>query len=81
MTKHHQNYRHWKDGKRRYVASFDIIEAKDAQIILIENFPCDTKDQLLARKNYWMQEEKNNIINRHKTFTGLTANEYQKQKN
>jgi hypothetical protein len=79
MTKHCQNYKHWKDGKRRYVSSFDIIEAGDAQIILIENFPYDTKDQLLARENHWMQEEKNDIVNRQKAFTGLTASEYQKQ--
>jgi len=32
-----------------------IIAYDDVQIILIEDYPCDRKDQLLQRESYWIQ--------------------------
>jgi hypothetical protein len=36
-------------------ASYDILKNGDYKIILIELYPCDTKDQLRAREQYWIE--------------------------
>jgi hypothetical protein len=45
----------YKQGKRRSrYASFDILENEDYEIILLENYPCNSKEELLAREKYWI---------------------------
>ena len=35
------------------MTSFDIFKNDDYEILLVESFPCDYKDELLARERYW----------------------------
>ena len=47
-------YKNWSNGgKTNYISSFDIIANIDYDIILIEEFPCQTKDELLARERHY----------------------------
>jgi hypothetical protein len=46
--------------------SFDIIKNGDYKIILIEEYPCNTKDQLTAREQYWI--ENTECVNKKRAF-------------
>jgi len=64
-SSHCFKYRQWimNKNKQHYVTSFDIIKYGDCQIILIENFPCNSKEELEARERYWI--EKLNCVNKY----------------
>ena len=77
LCKHKASYNCWlnpniKQGKMR---SFDIIKNGDFKIILLEDWPCQSKDQLCAREQFWMDQlvciNKNNAVH--------DSVEYQKQ--
>ena len=52
---HVYSYNCWLKGniKVSNVTSFKIIENGDFEIILIEDFPCKSKKELLSRGRYW----------------------------
>jgi hypothetical protein len=56
LTKHVGNHRCYLKGTYHYVSSFKIFENGDYCIVLLEKYPCDTKDELLARERYWCNE-------------------------
>ena len=76
LAGHVSNYRSWKGGKRSKVMSFDIIEHGDYKIILIENFICNSKDELTARESHYIREYKliGKCVNRK--IEGRTDKEY-----
>jgi len=55
LAGHKRHYKCYQNGKYHYVTSFKLIAYDDVQIILIEDYPCDRKDQLLQRESYWIQ--------------------------
>jgi hypothetical protein len=55
LAGHVGNYKSYLNGKYHYVTSYKIIEQGNYDIVLIELFPCDTKDQLHARESYYTQ--------------------------
>ena len=89
LSSHVQKFKYWNDGKHHFVTSFKIIEAENYyDIVLIENFPCKTKDELHSRERYYIEllECVNKVIpsrtkkeyrNIHKDY----FKEYQKQYN
>jgi hypothetical protein len=56
LAKHVGNYKSHLNENYNYTTSFEIIKNGDYDIILIENFPCNTKDALFARERYWTNE-------------------------
>lgn len=50
-----------------YVSSFDVIEHGAVEIVLVEYFPCKTKEELTARERYWIQN--NDCINKSLKYT------------
>lgn len=75
---HHKgNFREFLNSKGRHVTSFEIIKYNDASIVLIESFPCDNREELLAREQYWLDNTQNKV-NKCKSFTGLAKKDYQK---
>jgi len=77
---HRADYARWLARKYSYVSSFEIVKYEDCKIILLENFPCDSKDQLTAREQYWIDTTPE-CVNNRKANTGLSIDEYQKQYN
>ena len=63
-AKHREDYRRYLNKKYHYITSFDIVKYDDAEIILIEAFPCETKDELHKRERYWI-ENTNNCVNKY----------------
>ena len=53
LTKHVGNYRCYLNGTYHYVSSFDILQNEDYCIVLLEKYPCNTKDDLYARERYY----------------------------
>lgn len=55
MSKHGRDYRAWQEGKRSYITSFEILGHGDAEIYLIENVNCRSKDELHKREGEIIQ--------------------------
>jgi hypothetical protein len=58
LTGHKRNYNAYLNGKHNYVSSFEILKSNSYDIILIENFPCETKDELHARERFHIESNK-----------------------
>jgi len=71
LTGHVGNYKRYLKGNHNYVTSFDIMKNNDYDIILLENCPCESKDQLHARERFYV--ETLDCIN--KNITGRTRQE------
>ena len=46
-------YKYYLNSKTHYVSSFDILANADYDIILMELYPCNSKDELLARERHY----------------------------
>lgn len=56
LANHVSNYNCYLNGTRRYIAtSCKIFANDDNEIILIENYPCNSKTELLSRERYYTQ--------------------------
>jgi hypothetical protein len=66
LAQHSADYRRWKKTGKKYMSSFDIIKNDDYYIVLLELFPCSSRDELR------MSEQKhinlNECINKLKSF-------------
>jgi hypothetical protein len=52
---HKNDYKRYLNGKHNYVSSFKILENDNYNIVLVEEFPCQNKNQLHARERYWIE--------------------------
>jgi hypothetical protein len=79
LAGHVSKYRSYLNGKANNVTSFEIIKNGNYNILLIEEYPCETKDQLLAREGHYI--ETMDCINKCKAgkFNELGSKEYFKQ--
>ena len=50
MSKHTYDFR----NQRAYYTAFEVLKFDDCEIILVESCPCTTKDELLAKENYYI---------------------------
>jgi hypothetical protein len=69
MAGHKYDYKLWKEGKDSKCGVYDLFEqygVDNCYIILIENYPCSSKDELKAREEYW--REKIATVNINKAF-------------
>jgi len=71
---HNSKFRMWKKGSKAYCTSFKLIEAGNAKIFLVENYPCNSKIELTARERWYI--ENNECVN--KNVPNRTWKEYQK---
>jgi hypothetical protein len=53
LAGHVSNYKCYLNGNTNYVTSFKVLEYFNYDIILIEDYPCNSKDQLHARERFW----------------------------
>jgi len=79
LQKHKASYKCWLNPniKQGYMRSFDILKNEDYKIVLIEEYPCGTKEQLFAREQYYID----NTICVNKNNTYFNAYDYQKKWN
>ena len=56
LANHVGDYNSYLKNKRKYkVSSFDIIANGCYEMILIENYPCNSKDELFARERHYVE--------------------------
>jgi len=56
LSVHKTDYKRWKeDNSRLKCSSVKVLENNNYSIILIENFPCNSKDELIKRERYWIE--------------------------
>ena len=60
VVAHRSAYRHWKKwGNRSRVTVYGIFDEfgfDNCEILLLESYPCDSRDELHAREGYWIRE-------------------------
>ena len=64
LSKHRGMFKNWKSGKGNYVSSYKIFEQSHYDIVLIETYKCESKDELHSRERYWI-ENTANCINKY----------------
>ena len=74
IAKHRGNYKEFLDGKYSNVSSYELIKFDDAIITLIEDYPCERKEQLLSRERYYIELNKDICVN--KIIPTRTPKEY-----
>ncbi len=65
LAVHKSQYKKWLSGNFHKLNSFDLLEFGDCKIILIEPFPCNTKEELEAREYHYIKENKELTTNTH----------------
>ena len=66
FSKHKHDLKRWKDGRFRFVSSFDIIKYPDAQIIEISRYDNISKKELLKYEDDFIMN--NNVVNIKRPF-------------
>jgi hypothetical protein len=55
LAGHKSDYEYYKRGHpKSYVSSFEILKNGNYAISLVENVPCNSKDELSARERYYI---------------------------
>jgi hypothetical protein len=75
LSRHKSNYKRYLNGKHHYITSFKILEKNNYDIVLIEECPCNSKQELHERERYYI--ENNNCVNKY--IPCRTAKEYCQQ--
>lgn len=73
MADHRSDYRRYGINKANYITSFRLLEYEDNYIELIENCPCDSKDELNRKEGYYIRNDENCV---NKQIAGRTRKEY-----
>ena len=55
LAKHVSDYKQHLQGKGSNISSYRILEMDDYDIVLLEKYPCNSKDELFARERYYSQ--------------------------
>ncbi len=71
-ARHISKYKSFLSGRDNYITSFELIKLGDIDIVLLEEFPCENKEQLHKRERYYI--DNNNCVN--KVLPTRTDKEY-----
>jgi len=79
LSGHKKAYKSYLNGKiKTYIKSFDIIKNNDYKIVLIENYSCNNKEELIMREQYYI--DNTNCINKNRAYISKEQlQEYQKE--
>jgi hypothetical protein len=79
LAGHVGNHKHWiKSGNNGKCQCFDIIGRENYQILLIEYFPCNSKDELTAREGEIIRQHKKSSNCTNRCIPGRTVAEYER---
>ena len=73
LAGHVVHYKRYLNGKFRRVTSFEIIKLGDYKIELVEKYPCNDKEELLAREGEVIKNTPNCV---NKIIVGRTQMQY-----
>ena len=72
LAHHRSDYDLYKKGKKGYITSIQVLENNDYDIILLENFPCNDKNERNARERHYIET----IECVNKQYPGRTKHEH-----
>jgi len=55
LSKHKSDFKAYLEGNKNYITSYKIIENNNYDIILLEEFPCENKNQLYKRERFYIE--------------------------
>jgi len=55
---HKTDYKRYLNGKDHFTTSFEILKYTSCKIILVENFPCNSRYELEVRERYYIENFK-----------------------
>jgi broad specificity polyphosphatase/5'/3'-nucleotidase SurE len=61
LAKHRNQFNEKKDDK--YCSSFELLKLGDVEIILIETYSCNSKDELYKKEREYIELNKNIVVN------------------
>lgn len=50
LSQHRSNYNKYLKGKHHYVSVYEVLKQNNYTILLLENYPCSSKDELYAKE-------------------------------
>jgi hypothetical protein len=62
LADHKKCYKRYKEGKTTNTTSFQLLDFEDCYITLVELFSCNSKEELLARERFYI--ENNDCVNK-----------------
>ena len=62
LAQHKSNYKQYLKINQNFVTSFNILKNNNYEIILVELYPCNSKDELHARERHYI--ETNECVNK-----------------
>jgi hypothetical protein len=69
MGGHRRSYNAYEAGTSKlYCSSYKLMQYDDCSIILLESFPCESKDQLRAREQHWIDLLKQEAVNERPAY-------------
>jgi hypothetical protein len=77
FKKHINTYNSWKNGKSNFNTSFEILKYDDVRIELIEDYPCNYKEELENREGTYIQIGVN-CVNKQRAGSNGNYKIYQK---
>jgi hypothetical protein len=75
LTQHRGDYQRFLTGKYANVTSFDVIKNGNYDIVLLESYPCNSKDELFSRERYYIET----LACVNKCIPGQTGKEYREK--
>jgi hypothetical protein len=57
LNKHEDDYKRFLNGKYDGITSYNIIELGNYDILLVEEYPCNSKKELDSREGYYIKRD------------------------
>jgi hypothetical protein len=65
LTKAKNMYKRFLENKHHYVSSYELFKLGDVEIILIETYPCNSKDELHKKEREYIELNKEITVNKN----------------
>jgi hypothetical protein len=75
FDEHQRKYKSWKRGNSNYNTSHEILKYDDAYIELVENYPCNSRQELEVREGTYIEIGKN-CVNKQRAGSNGDYSEY-----
>ena len=72
LTEHIKHYKHYNNNEKTFLSSFLVIECEDYKIELVEDYPCNNKQQLSKKEGEYIKT--NECVNSN--IAGRTIKEW-----
>ena len=57
LAQHKRDFNLYKDGKKRFSSSYDLIENENYKIVLLEHVKCNNREELLQRERFYIENK------------------------